>query len=254
MRCVLIASAAAELLFYWADAAFARRLRAGAAGQHAPALEDSLNTLFAPLIISCTALLEKLSDTYTCFTTEPGSHLHVLHMVGPAAQGALGGHRGVPAPLAPLPEPAPSLSPAQGAAGAGQREAAALLPVSPALPDLGQPEPVPGPAGPCPEADEVGAGAAATSVAALGAALGAASHCSSSRQGEAAGLEGFSAGEEQAQYHHGVISVPEPGGLGAQPWGETPSREGRGGSRKALSSWCRARGSEVEWAEVVSTA
>ncbi|KAM8806131.1 BLOC-3 complex member HPS1 [Eudromia elegans] len=84
MRCVLIASAAAELLFYWADAAFARRLRPppGPGAAQAPALEDGLNTLFAPLIISCTALLEKLSDTYTCFTSEPGGHLHVLHMFG----------------------------------------------------------------------------------------------------------------------------------------------------------------------------
>ncbi|NWI08857.1 HPS1 protein, partial [Crypturellus soui] len=75
---------AAELLFYWADAAFARRLRPlpGPGAAQAPALEDSLNTLFAPLIISCTALLEKLSDTYTCFTAEPGQHLHVLHMFG----------------------------------------------------------------------------------------------------------------------------------------------------------------------------
>ncbi|NXT73752.1 HPS1 protein, partial [Zapornia atra] len=81
MRCVLIASTAAELLFYWADAAFLRRLRAPHAGQ-GPALEDSLNTLFAPLIISCTALLEKLADTYTCFATEHGQHLHVLHMFG----------------------------------------------------------------------------------------------------------------------------------------------------------------------------
>ncbi|XP_050832073.1 BLOC-3 complex member HPS1 isoform X4 [Serinus canaria] len=81
MRCVLISSTAAELLFYWADAAFLRRLRLSHAGQ-GPALEDSLNTLFAPLIISCAALLEKLSDTYTCFATEGGRHLHVLHMFG----------------------------------------------------------------------------------------------------------------------------------------------------------------------------
>ncbi|NWS41802.1 HPS1 protein, partial [Probosciger aterrimus] len=81
MRCVLIASTAAELLFYWADAAFLRRLRPPHGGQ-GPALEDSLNTLFAPIIISCTALLEKLADTYTCFATEHGRHLHVLHMFG----------------------------------------------------------------------------------------------------------------------------------------------------------------------------
>ncbi|NWH68117.1 HPS1 protein, partial [Geococcyx californianus] len=85
MRCVLIASTAAELLFYWADAAFLRRLRLPHGGQcvpQGPALEDSLNTLFAPLIISCAALLEKLADTYTCFATEHGRHLHVLHMFG----------------------------------------------------------------------------------------------------------------------------------------------------------------------------
>ncbi|NXA09505.1 HPS1 protein, partial [Sapayoa aenigma] len=85
MRCVLIASTAAELLFYWADAAFLRRLRSPHAGQRVaqgPAVEDSLNTLFAPLIISCAALLEKLADTYTCFATEGGRHLHVLHMFG----------------------------------------------------------------------------------------------------------------------------------------------------------------------------
>uniref|UniRef100_A0A8D0F473 FUZ/MON1/HPS1 first Longin domain-containing protein n=1 Tax=Strix occidentalis caurina TaxID=311401 RepID=A0A8D0F473_STROC len=109
MRCVLIASTAAELLFYWADAAFLRRLRPPHAGQRVPqgpALEDSLNTLFAPLIISCAALLEKLADTYTCFATEHGRHLHVLHMVGPA-----------PAPGTGAPRLGACLEPAAGSAG-----------------------------------------------------------------------------------------------------------------------------------------
>ncbi|KYO43819.1 Hermansky-Pudlak syndrome 1 protein [Alligator mississippiensis] len=96
MRCVLVASAGAEVLFYWADDAFARslRLRYGpgaaqaAAGPRggppspAPAAEDSLNTLLAPVIISCAALLERLGDTYTCFAAEGGRHLYVLHMFG----------------------------------------------------------------------------------------------------------------------------------------------------------------------------
>lgn len=38
-----------------------------------------------------------------------------------------------------------------------------------------------------------------------------ASHRASSRQGEAAGLAGLPAGEEQAQYHHGVIPIPAAG-------------------------------------------
>uniref|UniRef100_A0A7M4F5H3 HPS1 biosis of lysosomal organelles complex 3 subunit 1 n=1 Tax=Crocodylus porosus TaxID=8502 RepID=A0A7M4F5H3_CROPO len=98
MRCVLVASTGAEVLFYWADEAFARSLRqrhgpgaaqagAGPRGPPSPmppepAAEDTLNTLLAPIIISCAALLDRLGDTYTCFTAEGGRHLYVLQTFG----------------------------------------------------------------------------------------------------------------------------------------------------------------------------
>ncbi|XP_061492296.1 BLOC-3 complex member HPS1 isoform X2 [Rhineura floridana] len=87
MKCVLITSDVAEVLFYWADPDFMAILhqRFGGhdqGGDKPPALEDTINTLFAPMIISCTTLLEKLGDTYTCFCAENGRHLYVLHMFG----------------------------------------------------------------------------------------------------------------------------------------------------------------------------
>ncbi|XP_063818349.1 BLOC-3 complex member HPS1 isoform X2 [Pseudophryne corroboree] len=85
MKCVLIVSEGAEVLFCWADEAFERILhsRFSASDEllQSPSFGDSINTLFAPLIISCVTLLEKIGDTYTCFTAENG-HLCVLHMFG----------------------------------------------------------------------------------------------------------------------------------------------------------------------------
>ncbi|PIO31766.1 hypothetical protein AB205_0059160 [Aquarana catesbeiana] len=74
MKCVLIVSEGAEVLFCWADEDFEKKLHNRYSQSddflQSPTFGDSINTLFAPLIISCVTLLEKIGDTYTCFTTE----------------------------------------------------------------------------------------------------------------------------------------------------------------------------------------
>ncbi|KAL2083120.1 hypothetical protein ACEWY4_020893 [Coilia grayii] len=83
MKCLLVTSESAEVLFYWTDPEFQLRVQEqyGAAredGEAAPAFEDSLNTLFAPIIISCSTLVDRLGDSYTSFSTE-NKDTYVLH-------------------------------------------------------------------------------------------------------------------------------------------------------------------------------
>ncbi|XP_028279680.1 BLOC-3 complex member HPS1 isoform X2 [Parambassis ranga] len=83
MKCLLIASESAEVLFYWTDLEFQQNIQDqyGASqeeGQGLPAFEDSISTLFAPIIISCSTMVDRHSDGYTSFTTE-NNHIYVLH-------------------------------------------------------------------------------------------------------------------------------------------------------------------------------
>ncbi|GCB77923.1 hypothetical protein scyTo_0020625, partial [Scyliorhinus torazame] len=55
-----------------------------------PAFEDSINTLFAPLLISCITLNEKISDTYTSIVSE-NNYLFIVHQFGECTYVAVNG-------------------------------------------------------------------------------------------------------------------------------------------------------------------
>ncbi|KAF7648065.1 hypothetical protein LDENG_00162420 [Lucifuga dentata] len=83
MKCLLIASESAEVLFHWTDLEFQQNIQqqyggSQEEGQGLPAFEDSISTLFAPIIISCSTMVDRLEDSYACFTTE-NNHTYVLH-------------------------------------------------------------------------------------------------------------------------------------------------------------------------------
>ncbi|XP_016417255.1 Hermansky-Pudlak syndrome 1 protein homolog [Sinocyclocheilus rhinocerous] len=82
MKCLLVANESAEVLFYWTDTEFEQRIQeqygvSQEEGEGLPAFEDSINTLFAPIIISCSTMVDRLGENYTSFSTE-NNHIYVL--------------------------------------------------------------------------------------------------------------------------------------------------------------------------------
>ncbi|XP_072095084.1 BLOC-3 complex member HPS1 [Mobula birostris] len=96
MKCLLIAGESAQVLFYWTDKEFEAKLRQRFQSMeehgeaHVPAFEDSINTLFAPLLISCITLNEKVSDTYTSFVSE-NNYLFAVRQFGECTYIAVNG-------------------------------------------------------------------------------------------------------------------------------------------------------------------
>ncbi|XP_056616846.1 Hermansky-Pudlak syndrome 1 protein [Triplophysa dalaica] len=83
MKCLLVSNEKAEVLFYWTDSEFEQHVQeqygnSQEEGERLPAFEDSINTLFAPIIISGSTMVDIVGDSYTSFSTE-NNHIYVLH-------------------------------------------------------------------------------------------------------------------------------------------------------------------------------
>ncbi|KTF71202.1 hypothetical protein cypCar_00049900, partial [Cyprinus carpio] len=74
IKCLLMASESGEVLFYWTNTEFEQQIQeqygvSQKEGEQLPAFEDSINTLFAPIVISRSTMVDRLMDNYTSFST-----------------------------------------------------------------------------------------------------------------------------------------------------------------------------------------